>query len=500
MYPTTSHVNMTTPSATTDLNMGASANIEEESHVNEEDGDEIVMTATQDDTEMSLRLEAIQLDASQVCKLVRDRRSEEKNGMLYEKFPKDNKNNYATFRTDRPMLWFTSLQQYVKQHNRVSRCTLKKQKKINKVSILKMRLVFQETKEVFITLNFVTGVLSVKNKGYKEWVQNEFVLVSCHVKPVESEEVGGSESPQAREVPEKDAEESVRSNEEITNIWSALDGMKNAISSLEQGVIKLNERMDSYDVVYNDFCTSQQNKRKHTDKQMDNKIAVFQETITKSTSENLLKAKNELNNKVAGVKLSLNSFRKDIEQKFDTMTIPAKESESEMENKVFNLEKRVDKIMTIEDDLNRLDEHYTTEISEVTNLVRAESNILKVELLKCDDSNITILDKIEKLQQQSNILKVELLKCDDNNTTILDTIEKLQQHISTLPATSTIPFIPFSYRPVVVETTGTTDNDEEQRNTIPVDEEQMNTIPTGDNNNNNNNKNNNTFNSHHKAM
>ena len=49
------------------------------------------------------------------------------------------------------------------------------------MSILKIHAVFKETKKVFLSLNFNTGVFSVKEKNYKEWISDEFDLVKEHM-------------------------------------------------------------------------------------------------------------------------------------------------------------------------------------------------------------------------------------------------------------------------------------------------------------------------------
>ena len=356
---------------------------------NDNTGEDGKKVSNDDDEVLSFRLESIQLEVSDVCKLVRDRKSEARNCLLFEKFPEDNKNNYATFRTNRPLTWFAALQKYVHQSKLITRCELKKQKKIDKVSILKAHLSFQETKQVFLSLNFNTGVLSVKNKDFKTWVSDEFPLVSCHVNPITEEgintqevkettveELGkkGEEEEKNEKKDKKDDQkiDDQKKDEEVTNIWEAIDGLKNAMKSIEMGLVKLTERMDAQDDMLKDFVTVQDNKRKCLDKKLDDKICVFKETIEKSTEADLLKVKNELNNKVVFVKLSLGKLTNEIENKFNSFTPPAPHVDPNTHGRLLHLENRVGSVSKFEEDLNKLDEHYTAQFSEISDQINSK--------------------------------------------------------------------------------------------------------------------------------
>ena len=394
----------------------------------ESDDEESVDVLPKSD-EWSTRLERIKLEVADLCKLTRDRRSEDRNGLQYEQFSKNNKNNYATFRTDRPMQWFLALQKYVTKHRLTTRCEIKKQKKINKVSILKIHAVFKETKKVFLSLNFNTGVFSVKEKNYKEWVSDEFDLVKEHMEAPSSssltettELVIESEKETPRDVVGENRERQENGNEkngelkgELASIWSTMDGFKNAISSLETGLLKVTERMDNFEGLLKDYTTSQNNCRKTMEKNFDGKISLYEETSSKNITNNIQKLKTDLSNKIIGVKSLFTKFKEDVETKVETLTLPVTQRENELHEKINLLEERKVDVSKFEKDLNKLDDHYTDQMTER----KSEVSNFEKELCTFDEKHTNGLA----------ILKSQFVERDVNVTSNLQKMDNLTQHI-----------------------------------------------------------------------
>ena len=137
-----------------------------------------------------LRLVCLVLDNADICKLETKRRSDSMNDFDREAFRPDAlKDKQASCNTDRPFLWFRASQEYTVRYNIVNRYELKR-KKNEKVSVIKILLCFMESKEVKISINFVTGMLNVKGKSYNDWVDNEFKKVqSLIINDIKSNEV-----------------------------------------------------------------------------------------------------------------------------------------------------------------------------------------------------------------------------------------------------------------------------------------------------------------------
>ena len=366
----------------------------EQQHTSDMGGDEQEMT----------RLETIELAISDICKLARDRRSEVRNCLLYEKFSENNKNNYGTCRTSRPFEWFNAFQQYVATHQILTRCTIKRQKKINKVSIVKIHAVFKETKKVLLSLNFVTGVISVKERNFEEWIKDEFPLVCafmCNYGEQEDEEaeeskmnnevvneVVGEDKNEEKTPHQTKADDSVK--EELANIWSTIDGFKNAISSLEVGVVKLTERMDGLEIILKDYTIAQDNKRKVLFQKSDSRIALFEETATKTATENIKKLKSDVNTKIASVKLAMNTFKDEMEKRIAvSQSMPPSYDVDELSKKIIETEVRSGHYKQFEKDLNKLDEHFSQQISDVAS-----------GMSTCNTQVRTMKDEFDALNQQ----------------------------------------------------------------------------------------------------
>ena len=96
-------------------------------------------------------------------------------GLLMEQFPEDPKGKKeASFKTDRPFVWYKSLHQYVMDNSLATRCEIKRQKKNTKVSMIKVFLSFGDGKDVTLIIKFVNGIFAVNGRLAGEWVKQEY--------------------------------------------------------------------------------------------------------------------------------------------------------------------------------------------------------------------------------------------------------------------------------------------------------------------------------------
>ena len=197
---------------------------------------------------------------------------------------------------------------------------------------------------------------------------------------------------------------------ELASIWSTLDEFKNAIASLETGVLKVTERMDNFETLLKDYTTSQDNKRKIGEKALDDKVSLYQETINKNTSDTILKLKTDLNNKITGVKSVFVTLKKDVEERISTLAPPDMEmKEAELHRKLNSIEERMLDTQKFEADLNTLDEHYTMKDNEMhrkINLIEErmlDGQELKSELNKLDEHYTSQITECKS--EVSNVVK-----------------------------------------------------------------------------------------------
>ena len=141
----------------------------------------------------------------------------------------------AKLRTETPMKWYQGLKAYFETSSAKNRVEMKKQKN-QKVSILRIRFVSPQNKEVHLSLNFVTGVLHVKCTMMRKWIGTEFSKIDINSinskredqqkekeKRKEKEKETEKEKEKQEEKAKAKGDDGVKVNEkEIENIWAEI--------------------------------------------------------------------------------------------------------------------------------------------------------------------------------------------------------------------------------------------------------------------------------------
>ena len=237
------------------------------------------------------------------------------------------KDKQASFNTDRPFLWFRALQEYTVRYNIVNRYELKR-KKNEKVSIIKIMLCFMESKEVKISINFVTGMLNVKGKSYNDWVDNEFKKVqSLITNDIKSNEViteAVNEKFSSIDTNDGDADETkgeVKEEDEgqgeTHELWNSIDTIKKAIKNIETTVNDISLRVNKNREIIDDNFIKLGNRIKQLVKDYDQKLSLYQEISDKSLNQNVESLATNLNNKITSSKQVISVFKNEIQKKLE---------------------------------------------------------------------------------------------------------------------------------------------------------------------------------------
>ena len=296
-----------------------------------------------------LKLVCLVLNNVDICKLETKRRSDSMNNFDREAFRPDAlKDKQASFNIDRPFLWFRALQEYTVRYNIVNRYELKR-KKNEKVSIIKILLCFMESKEVKISINFVTGILNVKGKSYNDWVDNEFKKVqSLIINDIKSNEVT-TEDVNERScyiytndgvagVTKGEGKDEDEGQGETRELWNSIDTLSKAIMNIETTVNDISLRVNKNREIIDDNFIQLDNRIKQLVKDYDQKLSLYQEISDKSLNQNVENLTSKLNNKISSSKQVISAFKNEIQRKLEDLTnIPAEPS-GELEDKIKILE------------------------------------------------------------------------------------------------------------------------------------------------------------------
>ena len=89
----------------------------------------------------------------------------------------------ANFVTDCPLAWYHAVQRYIFDGKIINRCELKRRKvkKVDKISILKIRMAFNVSQEINLSINFNTGVICIKGAACRHWIDSDFSKLKSFV-------------------------------------------------------------------------------------------------------------------------------------------------------------------------------------------------------------------------------------------------------------------------------------------------------------------------------
>ena len=108
--------------------------------------------------------------------------------------------------------------------------------------------------------------------------------------------------------------------DELSSIGAEIESLTIALQSIEQGLMKLSDRMNNMDISLKNNGNELEDRFKCMDEILDGKVSTFQEVIEASVEKQIAKLTTDLNNKVRGVKEVFNDFKKDMEDKVNNFT------------------------------------------------------------------------------------------------------------------------------------------------------------------------------------
>ena len=142
--------------------------------------------------------------ASNIFRLEKNRRSVTTNCYGMETISPDAATaKQANFLTNQPLRWYQAVSKYNIDKNIINRCEVstRKDKKVDKVSILKIRMSLEVRNEIVFVINFNTGVINIKGTSCRDWVAKELPKIKTLVDVQEQPDTKDSSQPNNKEVP-----------------------------------------------------------------------------------------------------------------------------------------------------------------------------------------------------------------------------------------------------------------------------------------------------------
>ena len=334
------------------------------------------------DTDIPTKLDNIDYEAGDICKFDGRRRSEPMKGLLLEQFPENIKGRKeAGFKTDRPLVWFKAIREYVVQNNIVTRCEVKTQKS-QKVSIMKIHLTFRKTKEATITVKFVNGLIMVNSRATEEWVRYEFPKIKVPANDnnpdVIQQEVTQNTSDNKTTVP-VDVKELA---DEITSIWSSVEELKKAFKTIENSLKNVIESVERNGVRMEDNAVVNTNKRKEMEVKLDQKDSLAKELMEIDMKKKTDKLTTDLNNKINSVREVVTAFKVETNRKIEVFKEVPDSLHNDLKSRMDSIDEKFDGLITsseVKKDLDEMDKDHLGRLSDLeTKLNKCEKVTRKV--------------------------------------------------------------------------------------------------------------------------
>ena len=362
---------------------------------------------------LSKKRAAILVEEKDICKLRNNRKKDEKIMSLdVEKFPAIAvETKSAMFRTERPLAWYEGIRQHIAKQNVSSSFDYRKHQN-GLISISECRAVFNRKEVIHIKINFVTGVLTAKGPSLKTWIQSDFehiekVIHNQRSKAISETSTLDNKSEETDKHEEKNLKDLIKSNDngmkdELKSIETEIESLNVALQSIEQGLLKLTDRMNNIDTTLKDDAAAYENKRMSMEEGLDCKISIFQEVIESSTKKQVNKLTTDLNNKISGVKDAFTKFKTEVEEKMDSYISSCSPSEHTTTSEKGRSAIDSGLIVGIQEDITELDKNYD---SRYTSLSLSLAN-MQEDLKSENESRYQALNTcISVLQQDINTLK-----------------------------------------------------------------------------------------------
>ena len=282
-------------------------------------------------THPTTSLECTLLTPKDVCKTTpaQNRKSKTINQLGLDYFkPSCIGKTEAKLRSDAPIKWYEALRSFARSTNVKTRVENMKKQKNQKVSILKLRMTSTDNKSVQLQLNFVTGVLHVKCLGVSDWIQTDFSIISESYKAVlqsssESKHTSTAEKSTETVVKKKvedvekrmlgcNAEDNAR---DIGNIWNEIEALKTALKTIDETICTLSSKIVVLTIDISKVVSSEEAKRQATLQNLQSTVAVYQETVSSSSANEVKKLKTDINNKFFNLKTEFRKLEESVEEK-----------------------------------------------------------------------------------------------------------------------------------------------------------------------------------------
>ena len=332
--------------------------------------------------DFSNSLNAIELTTADTCKpyFKRNKKSKKISLLGLDEFLTSCvTNKEAKLRTETPYRWYLAFKAHVQTHNVVNRVELKTHKN-HKVSIMKLRLVSMDNKDVAVSLNFVSGVLHVKCINVMTWIDKDFALIStnythmAHPAPpmnkphicIDSKNKNDDgKEPRKKERKETETE---KDKNEIENIWLEIDCIKTALKTIEESVGALDRKIERIEESCQRSSLCQENKIKDVSENLYSTISTYEDSLAETTKKEVSNLTKDVNNKIHHIKVEVKKLEVRVDEKLrdadNTINV-----QNEDENKITT--SHLDKLRTqtesvqanIQGDLNKLDLHYETKFT-----------------------------------------------------------------------------------------------------------------------------------------
>ena len=342
-----------------------------------------ISEVTHHGTEITTKIDNLDLEVSDVCKFDGRRRSEPMNGLLMEQFSGNLKGKKEDgFKTDRPLVWYKAIREYVLENGIVTRCEIKKQQKNQRISIIKIHLTFRETKEVTISVKFVNGVLLVNGRATDEWVKHEFAQLKVprveNYPVVNPDETRGETATKDKVAP-LDAKDIT---DEITCIWSSVDELKKAFKTIENSLKSVIEKVENIGVRIDDNVTAETNKRKEMELKLDQKDSLARELLENEMKKRTDKITVDLNNKISSVKDIVSTFKAEINRKIEVFNETPGNLHNNLTSRMDSIEANFNGLISAEEvriDLDKMDEDHLGRLEDLeTKFNKCEKETRKI--------------------------------------------------------------------------------------------------------------------------
>ena len=391
-------------------------------------------------------IENTNLTAQETCKRQNSKKSKKLDQLGLDNFdPKCVSDKEAKLKTDRPLALYQALRHYVQSHNLKNRMELKKHKN-KRVSIVKLRLVSMDMKDICLSLNFVTGVLHVKSSRVRNWIENDFSEVKDNgiwYQPSAQKQISpatpncnsinssnniSSSGSSGDKIQEDHGDIRKVDQTEIANIWSEIDSFKTALKSIEDSVGALSCKIDGLVEKCNKSETKYEARIDETSVNLHSTVSTYQDVIHASTKEEMEKLTTKLNNKISNLKDELGKFQSSVSEQLTNVLDEQEKKLKEENDGMQQLGKQIERAkFNFTEDLNELDKRYDDQF----NSINTQITELKDEMRSSNTSS----SEHPEVQQSTSSRKVTfeptspdamhdektiLIMCMDSNGKYLD--------------------------------------------------------------------------------